>query len=163
MMASVSRAAELNRCETSRLANLATHDATSGEHCMTQPLANSENWKPRRSSRNSLCSRRNVAVTSAASVSTTSASSSAEMGSRVTVNMASSFWASENSSLINVNPSDVEVRCLFDPFDPHVAEGRTLTKVHQAEFAEFEQRQEVHNDLDATAERFGERSKREYA
>src|SRR5664280_278312 len=150
MIASVSSAAELSRCETSRLANLATQGATSGDDCRTQPLASSANWNPRRSRANSLRNSRSVAVTSSLSASTTSASSSAEIGSSATVNIASSFCSSENSSLIAVNPSDVEVRTLIEPLDLYVTEGRTLSKFDESEFAEFQERKEVHDDLDAT-------------
>ena len=49
-MARVSKAADESRCETSRLAKRVTHCATSGEDCITQPLASSASWKPRFSS-----------------------------------------------------------------------------------------------------------------
>src|ERR1017187_7760378 len=152
MIARVSSAAELKRCEMSRLANLATHSATSGEDCIIQPLASSMTWNPRRSLMNSWRSWRSAISTSGESTSSTSASSSAEIGSRATVSMASSFCSSENSSLIDVNASHIESHRHVEPFDLDFPKGRALAETDVAELAQLQQGQKVHDHLDARAE-----------
>src|ERR1017187_6599425 len=161
MIARVSSAAELKRCEMSRLANLATHSATSGDDCMIQPLANSMTWNPRRSLMNSWRSWRSAVSTSGESTSSTSASSSAEIGSRATVSMASSFCSSENSPLIDVNASHIESHRHGEPFDLDFPKGRALAETYVAELAQLQQGQKVHNHLDARAEAGNERAKGE--
>jgi hypothetical protein len=56
-------------------------------------------------------------------------------------------------------PSDVQPHWHVDPLDLHVTEGRALAERHVTELAQFQEREEVHDDLDAGAEalRSGER------
>src|ERR1039457_1450014 len=159
MMANVSSAAELKRCEMSRLANLATHSATSGDDCMIHPLANSMTWNPRRSLMNSWRSWRSADSTSRESTSTTSASSSVEMGSSATVNMASSFCSRENSSLIAIHSSHIKSDGHVQPFDLYFSKGRALAQADVAQLAQFQEGEEVDDDFDARTESGDQRTK----